>query len=50
LEEILFEFDENLVLQDAGIFPSDVKFGIGDNTLGPEPGPEMPKKRRPQIL
>jgi hypothetical protein len=50
LEEILFEFDENFVIEDAGIFPPAVRFGIEDLPRGPEPGPEMPKKRRPQIL
>jgi len=46
----LFEFGQNFVFEDAGIFQAGVRFGIGDNTRGPEPGPEMPKKRRPQIL
>ena len=46
----MFEFGQNFVFEDAGIFQAGVRFGIGDNTRGPELGPEMPKKRRPQIL
>ena len=46
----MFEFSQNFVFEDVGNFQADVRFGIGDNPLGPEPGPEMPKKRRPQIL
>jgi hypothetical protein len=49
-EEILFELGQDFVFEDARNLHAGVRFGIGDIPQGPEPGPEMPKKRRPQIL
>ncbi len=50
LEEILFKFEENSVFECVSSLQASIRFGIGDLPLGPEPGPEMPKKRRPSIL
>jgi hypothetical protein len=50
LEEILFKFGENLEFEGTRNFQAGIRFGIGDLPRGPEPGPEIPKKRRPLIL
>jgi hypothetical protein len=46
----LLEFGDDLLLGDATSIRIDIGSGIRDLTRGPEPGPEMPKKKRPQIF
>ncbi len=46
----MFGFEEDFVLEGAFSIQPDVRFGIGDLPQGPEGGPELPKKKRPQIV
>ena len=46
----MFGFEEDFMLECAFSIQPGVRFGIGDLPHGPEPGPEMPKKKRPQIV
>jgi hypothetical protein len=45
----LLGFGNDLLLGDAISIRIDIGSRIGDLPRGPEPGPEMPKKKRPQI-
>ncbi len=46
----MLRFEEDLMLEDVFSIQPGVRFGICDLPRGPEPGPEMPKKKRPQIV
>ncbi len=50
LEETLLRFEEDFMFEDAIGICASTRMGIWDHTPGPKPGPEMPKKKRPQIL
>jgi hypothetical protein len=50
LEEKLFGFVDEFTIDDALCSQNSLKFGIWDLPKGPEPGPEMPKKRKPQVI
>jgi hypothetical protein len=45
----LLRFEDNLIFQDATSIRTGVRLGFWDLPHGPESGPEMPKKKRPQI-
>jgi hypothetical protein len=49
-EEKLFRFEDDFMFENAGCNQMDLRFGILDLPKGPEPGPQMPKKRRPKIV
>jgi len=46
----LLRFEDNSMFQDATSIRTGVRLGFWDLPHGPESGPEMPKKKRPQIL
>jgi hypothetical protein len=48
-EENLIGFGEELLIEDASSTSAGIVFGLGDIPRGPEPGPLMPKRKRPQI-
>ncbi len=45
----MFHFDEDFTFQDAMSIPAGRTFGLWDHPAGPEPGPEMPKRKKPII-
>jgi hypothetical protein len=49
LEEKLFGFADAFTFEDAPCIQNSLRFGIWDLPNGPEPGPEMPKRRKPSI-
>jgi hypothetical protein len=46
LEDKLFHFEEDYTFGYAASIPPVRTFGLGDLPEGPEPGPEMPKRRK----
>jgi hypothetical protein len=49
LEDKLFGIADDFTINDAFCIQNSLRFGIGDLPQGPEPGPEMPKKRKPKV-
>ncbi|MFB3765129.1 MAG: hypothetical protein ACE14P_07755 [Methanotrichaceae archaeon] len=45
----MFHFEEDFIFQDALSIPAGRAFGLWDLPSGPEPGPEMPKRRKPLV-
>lgn len=50
VEEKLFTLVDDFEFDGAVCTQNSLRFGIGDLPQGPEPGPEMPKKRVPKII
>jgi len=46
----LLRFDGELLYENAGHIQADSRFAFLALPQGPEPGPQMPKKRRPKIV
>jgi len=46
----LLRLEEDSLFENAGRIQADLRFGFWDLPQGPEPGPQMPKKKRPQIV
>ncbi len=46
----MLRLDDDFMFEDACSIRTGIGFGILDLPEGPEPGPEMPKKKRPQII
>ncbi len=46
----MFRFEDDFMFENAGCNQVDLRLGIWDLPKGPEPGPQMPKKRRPKIV
>lgn len=50
VEEKLFTLVEDFTFEGAVCAQNSLRFGIWDLPQGPEPGPEMPKKRVPKTI
>lgn len=50
LEEKLFGIVDNFAIDDALCIQNSMRLGIWYLPQGPEPGPEMPKKRKPKVV
>ena len=46
----MFALVDTFAFDDAPCIQNSVRFGIWDLPDGPEPGPEMPKRRKPKIV
>ncbi len=46
----MHRFEEDLMPEDGFSISTDLVYGIWDLPRGPEPGPEMPKKKRLPIV
>jgi hypothetical protein len=45
----LLRLEEDFLFEDATSIRTGLRYELWDLPRGPEPGPEMPKKKRPQI-
>lgn len=50
VEEKLFALADDFAFDGAVCTQDSLRFGIWDLPQGPEPGPEMPKKRIPKTI